>query len=73
MKEVPFVVLTILGCIVGLVAVVNLLYNVAGLPGVQDAAGGPKWKTLRAVVIFLLLALGSTYFSYGMIRSARLL
>lgn len=72
MKKVFFVVLTIFGCIagcgVGLVSLLQLFYNLDGLIGLLHRGDVSKWETLLAVVTSFVLAVGSFYFSYRMIR-----
>lgn len=72
MKKVVFLCLAMLSGSVGLVALVNLLYNIAGLFRIQDAADGPKWELIVAIGIFFTLTLVATYFCYRMIRGLRL-
>jgi hypothetical protein len=63
----------ILAGLLGLVALVNLLYNVAGLFHVQDAADGPTWELIVAVLIYSSLMLGPLYFCYRMLRRVHML
>ena len=63
----------ILGIAFGLFAllcVLNLLYNLGGVIGVQDAASGPKWESALVVLACTGLALGASYLSYRLSRFA---
>ena len=68
MKKSFLVCFAILAGLLGLVALVNLLYNVAGLFHVQDAAGGSPWELIFAVLLFLALAVGACYLCYWLLR-----
>jgi uncharacterized membrane protein len=73
MKRLVLICFVILAGLLGLVALVNLLYNVAGLFHVQDAADGPTWELMVVVLIYFSLMLGSFYFCYRMLRCVYLL
>jgi hypothetical protein len=70
MKKVVFGVLAALFGIAGLVALLNVWYNVAGLLNVRDAASGETWGLIVASLAFFTLALGMFYGSYRLFRLA---
>jgi hypothetical protein len=62
--------LAIASTLFGLAAVVNLLYNLCGLLGVQDCASGPAWESALVAVVCAVLAFGAFYLSYRLVRVA---
>ena len=68
MKKVVLVCFAILAGLLGLVALVNLLYNAAGLFHVQDAADGSTWELILATLLLLSLTLGAFYLCYWLLR-----
>jgi hypothetical protein len=70
MKKVVLVCFAILAGLFGLLGVVNLFYNAAGLFHVQDAASGSTWELILATLLLLSLALGACYLCYWLLRVA---
>jgi hypothetical protein len=68
MKKVVLVCFAILAGIFGLLAVVNVFYNAAGLFHVQDAASGSTWELILAALLLLSLASGAFYLCYWLLR-----
>ena len=68
MKQVVLVSFAILAGLFGLVILVNVFYNAAGLFHVQDAASGSTWELILATLLLLSLALGAFYLCYWLLR-----
>jgi formate hydrogenlyase subunit 3/multisubunit Na+/H+ antiporter MnhD subunit len=56
--------------LLGLVMVLTLLYNVAGLFKIQDGADGPMWEMVLVVLACFGLIFGAFFLSYRLFRSA---
>ena len=68
MKKVVLVCFAFLAGILGLLAVLNVFYNVAGLFHVQDAASGSTWELILATLLLLSLSSGAFYLCYWLLR-----
>jgi hypothetical protein len=73
MKKVVLICFAILAGLFGLLAVVNVFYNVAGLFHVQDAANGSTWELTLATLLLLSLASGAFSLCYWLLRRFHML
>jgi len=70
MKRMFLALLASVSGLLGLVMVPTLVYNLAGLFKIQDAADGPIWETTLVVLTCLGLISAAFSLSYRLLRLA---
>lgn len=70
MKRIVCGVLAILAAMIGLILLLNTLYNVDGLAGFQDGGSGSKAELALVSCLFAILTVGAFFISYRLFRRA---
>jgi hypothetical protein len=71
MKKLAFLVTAIAMGAVGLYAIPNAFYQIAGVFNLQDAAEGPAWQLLLGFLVSVGVSAAAFYASYILFRAAR--
>lgn len=70
LKSLTFALLGIASALLGMEALINVLYNAGGAFGIQDSASGSAWKSAITALGFAVVTFGCFFLTYKLARLA---